>query len=254
MDIKYFGKAAFTLLELLFCGLSCFSQIIDDAIIKNGQDTIWCKILYIRNDNILYTTQTNFKTQIDSIDMAAVESYLFNQEHIPQKKPKTIMVLSHEERNRRKWDSIRESKIMNNSFFVEFLGSAPIYSLNYERKVFNRKFFTVAVRTGFSYLTLWGFGDDMFDYHLNVATLFKLYKRIYFELGSGATYITERYFDEYYNRETNFYIDFVCIAGLRIQNYNGFQWRLCFTPKFRSYDGRYLFGRPWGGISMGYSF
>mgnify|MGYP001170174782 FL=1 len=254
MKTNNIGKSTAILLGQLFIVVSSFAQIIDDAVIKKNQDTVWCKILYIRNNNIIYTTQTTLKTQTDSIELAAVESYLFNQEHKPQKSQRTVMVISHEERNRRKLDSIRESKIMNNSFFVEFLGSAPVYSFNYERKVFNRKFLTVAVRTGFSYMKLFGFGDDLSDYHINVATLFKLYKRIYFELGSGATYVTERYFDEYYNRETDFYIDFVCIAGLRIQNYNGFQWRLCFTPKFRSYDGRYLFGRPWGGISMGYSF
>ncbi|HOY32673.1 MAG TPA: hypothetical protein PKW80_12415 [Bacteroidales bacterium] len=254
MKIKYWGEVALTLLGLLFCGLSCFSQIIDDAIITKNKDTIWCKILFFRNNNIFYTTQTTFKTQTDSINLAVVKSYMFNQEHKPKKIQRTVLVVTPEERLRRKMDSIRESKTMNNSFFVELLGNAPVYSFNYERKVFNRKFLTVAVRTGVSYMKWYGFGDDIFDYHLNMATLFKLYKRIYFELGSGAAYITERYFDEYYHRETKFYIDYVCIAGLRIQNYNGFQWRLCFTPRFRSYDGRYLFGRPWGGISMGYSF
>jgi hypothetical protein len=128
-----------------------------------------------------------------------------------------------------------------------------VYSINYERKVFTRKFLSLAVRTGFSYFNLFGLSTELFDYHLNMITLFKLYKRKYFELGSGATYITEWDYN-HSGKNSVFYIDYVFIAGLRIENFNGFQWRLCLTPKFRSYDGRYLFGRLWGGISVGYSF
>ncbi|HNW70149.1 MAG TPA: hypothetical protein PKI01_07095 [Bacteroidales bacterium] len=241
-------------LGLLFFCFSSFAQIINDEIITKTNDTIWGKILYIKNEIIFYSTKDAFKTQIDSIEMIKIDHYSYNMERKLKNSIKPIKAMTTEDSLQRKYDSIRESKEFKNSLFVEFLGNATIYSLNYERRIFHKKFLSVSARVGGAYFNLPGLGVDVFDVILNMTTVYKIYKIIYFELGSGATFKGQNYFDDYDSKYTDFYIDFVCTAGLRIQNYNGFQWRLCVTPKFTSYDGRYLFGRLWGGISMGYSF
>lgn len=241
-------------LGLLFFCFSSTAQIINDEIITKTNDTILCKILYIKDSNIFYSTKDVFKTQIDSIEMILVDHYSYNIERKIKNSIKPVRVLTREDSLRRKSDSIMESREFKNSIYVEFLGNATLYSLNYERRIFHKKFLSVSARVGFSYFNWFGLNDNVFDVILNMTSVFKIYNRIYFELGSGATYFTNTYYDEYYNNNSIFFIDFVCTAGLRIQNYNGFQWRLCFTPKFRSYDNNSLMGMPWGGISMGYSF
>ncbi|HNW88492.1 MAG TPA: hypothetical protein PKN48_02450 [Bacteroidales bacterium] len=241
-------------LGLLFFCFSSQAQIIDDNIITKTNDTIWCKILYIKNESIFYSIKDVFTTQVDSIVMSKIDHYSYDVDRKIKDCIKPVKLSTREDSLRRKYDSILYAKEFKNSIYVELLGNGTLYSLNYERSIFHKKFLSVSARVGFSYFKWMGNNNNVFNVLFNMTSVFKIYNRIYFELGSGATYFINTYVDEYYKNNSILYIDFVCTAGLRIQNYNGFQWRLCFTPKFRSYDGSSLIGMPWGGISMGYSF
>jgi hypothetical protein len=142
-----------------------------------------------------------------------------------------------------------------NSFYVEILGNAMLYSVNYERMFFPKKRICLSLRTGVGYIPGKVMGDFMIPFLTN--GILRLTKNTFIELGFGMmiwTYNTVNqdvspYSPDYVAKGTE--IELTSVAGFRYKSKKGFLLRIDYTPILMTYHKDYV---PWGGISLGYCF
>jgi len=86
-------------------------------------------------------------------------------------------------------DHLSDYKIPNNSIYLEIFGSSLLYSFNYERNIFETEWVGMLVRVGAGYADI-SFSQPERDYVFPVtfSLLFRGYKRLYLEVGSGLTF------------------------------------------------------------------
>jgi hypothetical protein len=162
----------------------------------------------------------------------------------------------------RKRDSIRTNRLFKNSIYAELIGNTYLYSLNYERVLFHRSFFSLTTRIAGTYFnsgpnnntTVW-----MVPVFIN--STFKFYKSFFGEIGVGAGDYYATWFDidagEHGLRYTDGGIYYTGVAGFRYQAFRGFLLRVDFTPQvfsFKDLTSKYTDNRFWFGFSLGYSF
>ncbi len=74
-----------------------------------------------------------------------------------------------------------------NTVYIEILGNAGTYSLNYDRLLYQSKGYKLACRLGFSFFPKKTYNIQSFPLELSV--LFSAYGSHYIEIGSGLSYI-----------------------------------------------------------------
>lgn len=74
-----------------------------------------------------------------------------------------------------------------NTVFIEILGNAGTYSLNYDRLLYQSKGYKLAGRLGFSFFPKNTY--NMQSFPLEVSVLFSAYGNHHIEIGSGLSYI-----------------------------------------------------------------
>jgi hypothetical protein len=151
---------------------------------------------------------------------------------------------------------INEFRIPNNSIYLEIFGSSLLYSFNYERNIFENEKFGLSARVGAGYADL-SFSQPERDYvfPFTISMLFRGYKRLYFEVGSGLTFKRDGNAEEMHSEwmfESNYYI--TTNLGFRYQGKKGFLFRAGYTP-FLDLQEHFAYGWWNGfGISLGFSF
>lgn len=129
-----------------------------------------------------------------------------------------------------------------NNVFLELLGSAGVYSINYERMVFNIiDLGMLGIRIGFSLHV----GDNV-SLDLPVMLVMCLGSEHIIELGLG--------FDPKFNFADNVQLltTFLSAVGYRFSPLDGgLTYRITFTPFFHPVDAAFF---PWFGLSVGYIF
>ena len=137
-----------------------------------------------------------------------------------------------------------------NSLYLELLGTAQFYSVNFEKIIFYRKNNALSFRIGFSFLT--PPYENLFMYPVIVNYHTFINKRLIFDLGTGIVY-----WHLINNKELkNIYTD-NCFVTLKIGatylfKNNGFV-KFSFTPTIDE-DNQYLYSNFWFGASIGFKF
>ncbi len=255
------------ILLLTLVSSSTFAQNFNDKIITIKNDTINCNITFINDKNIFYDTQDKKSARSDYIPLLNVKSYNLDKDSKPyifSDTKDTVNKFSKDDSlnvsQYIKKDSIRKNRIRKNSIYMELLGNAEYYSLNYERILFHKNFFSLSCRIGGLYYYGSMFNHTRWSVPFTINGTFKLYKLLYVEIGSGAAYYYDSYFDvsDGYSglqeSEQGFYC--TAITGIRVQGYRGFLFRIDFTPIVMYYPNvrSKLDGIAWFGLSFGYSF
>lgn len=136
-------------------------------------------------------------------------------------------------------DTLPKVNYQINSFFVEFLGSAAVWSFNYERTLFGNNKNNLSFRIGVGTIIEYTVIPALINYELN------LNKTISFETGIGSLIRGN---------------DVIGLIGFRFLISKHFLIRTSFTPSIYRFStsavefGRSKYFNPWGGISLGYSF
>jgi hypothetical protein len=169
-------------------------------------------------------------------------------------------------------DITEQTKIPNNSSYLELSGQAMLVSLNYERIFFHGGNFYISGRMGFG---LFSFQVTTFSLPLLVNGMYQLSNGFLFELGIGFN-PTYTFWPDYQSKwlfsggtfyESGSFFDplITGFAGIRIQKKKGFLFRFGFTPLieltkdmekrtvYKQFRYEYSF-LPWAGMSFGYSF
>ena len=155
-------------------------------------------------------------------------------------------------------DTCPPPPLPKNSIYIELAGNAAFFgSLNYERRLFNKKSFNLMGRAGF------GFGQMMdrrlFTIPIIITNVFRVFRSISYEIGAGITLMrigNNQNARPPFGRVFKNDIGFSALIGIRVQSKNGFLFRLNFTPVYYYIDltaSRRQF-YPFFGISFGYSF
>ncbi|MFA5781137.1 MAG: hypothetical protein WC868_02590 [Bacteroidales bacterium] len=157
-----------------------------------------------------------------------------------------------------KKDTLKNIRIPNNSFYIELLGNAPLYSLNYERIFINKNKFYLSGRIGIGYFfsKLDPGSSNIVVTPVLINVGYQLRKKFFIETGIGATYayqreVTYSYYSGKKEIDINNSFFGTALIGLRIQGSKGFLFRVGFTPFYSINE--FLFA-PFGGVSFGYSF
>ncbi|NIT60916.1 MAG: hypothetical protein GWN00_33325 [Aliifodinibius sp.] len=145
------------------------------------------------------------------------------------------------------------------SFYMEFLGSAAVYSLNYDRLISEHFGF----RVGLGFLDgIYGERIDFIGVPVLLNYLIKVSDSHNLELGLGISMLKFRKFTENPDEVDEFRIAETMSIGYRYQPRNkSFIFRITFTPFFKPFinpdeevqDAIPFFG-PWGGLSVGITF
>lgn len=151
-----------------------------------------------------------------------------------------------------KTDTLKTNFVYKNSVQAELFGHGLLYSLNYERVIFNGQKFKTTGQLGFSYYPpKTGFIDIWIPLVIN--EIFSFNKH-HIELGLGHVFTNEavRYFD-YSVLERQWGGFLTARLGYRYQKHNGrLIVRAGFTPFFEYRDLIDFY--PSGGLALGYSF
>ncbi len=128
-----------------------------------------------------------------------------------------------------------------NAFYIELLGSAGTYSLNYERLFVLGPPISLRGRIGASFL---GGG---FSFPMLVQASHPLFGPVEMEWGGGAV-LLPRFSDQQFGYE------WTGLAGFRYQDELGLVLRLVYTPFFRGGAEEDRWIKHWGGFSVGVLF
>ena len=146
----------------------------------------------------------------------------------------------------------------NNSIFIEVAGNSYLFgSLNYERVLIKRGNFYFNGRIGI------GYGNysqtSILSLPIGFNGIIQIYQAFAWEIGLGFSLIQIRRSDA---SPRNSILEFEQIpaiivnTGLRIQDKNGFLFRIDFTPFFNPNNEGQLLPpkgfKPWAGLSIGY--
>ena len=148
-----------------------------------------------------------------------------------------------------------------NTLFVELLGNALLYSINYERLIKFKSKNKVAVRIGFHYSNNFNNNDQRITsipiefYYLHPISA----KNHYLELGIGMEYAHDYFMDL---NHVDQYFFATSRIGYRYQRRDGgFFLKVGFTPLYELYvinrdpaNIEYPKIRPWAGLGIGYTF
>jgi hypothetical protein len=158
-------------------------------------------------------------------------------------------------------DSTNYFVVPSNSIYYEFLGITPLYSINYERIVYNRNKFYFSGRIGCNFLYFETESNYGTFFQFSAPISFNLFirrsEKKNFEIGSGLGYIYCPYIFQKVNGSSKGGIcPSMTMAG-RYQNRKGFIFRFAFTPFMiinyceHHYDAIFL---PLFGITIGGGF
>ena len=138
------------------------------------------------------------------------------------------------------------SEQVENVFYVEALGNAGGYSLNYEQSLGS----SLWARAGLSYVS--GAGDRLLTVPIGLSKLFGK-ERDFFELGLvlSPAYAEDDFIFNSENEGKEFGILISPTIGYRYQSIEDVFFKIAFTPLFTTFETTFF---PWGGISVGYSF
>lgn len=144
-----------------------------------------------------------------------------------------------------------------NDVFLELLGVAGVYSVNYQRNLVDFGKFSLKGRVGFSFFNFPDLGND-YTLFLGGGINYQATKKSSFIVGGGQVYYSYMVYDFFepkdLKRNTEYY------------TYFDVSYRLSFNKKWFmrfSYTPVILYNEPgedgaiyenWGGLSVGYSF
>lgn len=139
-----------------------------------------------------------------------------------------------------------------NSIQLEGGGGAYIYSVNYERIIFNGTQFNTAIQAGFS---LFGQKNNFTTVYRADITEIIGSRNFRFELGFGVSNFYEQSINVHDpNKVGHWNTLLVYRIGVRYQKPEGrFILRVAFTPLGGTFDD-IVAVYPWGGVSIGYAF
>lgn len=150
-----------------------------------------------------------------------------------------------------------KANVNKNDIFLELLGVAGVYSLNYQRKLVELNKFSIKGRVGGSFLNFPDLGND-YTLFLGGVVNYQFSKKSSIMLGVGQAYYSYMVYDFFepndLKRNTEYYTYFDLSYRLSFNE----KWfmRYSYTPVILYYepeaDGAVL--ENWGGISVGYSF
>ncbi len=160
-----------------------------------------------------------------------------------------------------------QSVFQKNTVYLEVLGNAPLYSINFDRILSKQNKRATAGRVG---LMVYPASDYfLLSFPLEMNILFGQGKG-YFELGSGFTPFYHRWLSRSFTNANGNIVDFssrdawfggvsLRVGYRRQKPEGGFFYRLGFTPMlFFSVDENVEVEEngilPWGGLSIGYTF
>jgi len=160
-------------------------------------------------------------------------------------------------------DTVSTSKNTHpkNSLFFEIAGSSIFFgSLNYERILINKNFFSFSGRIGIGIGKFWG--NSLVTVPLLANGIFHVYHSIALEIGVGAEVLKMGFQqqDKPNKQPWRYNTDIIptTMIGIRIQAKNGFLLRATFTPYyFYSFSDSNINSNnftPWFGLSLGGSF
>jgi hypothetical protein len=152
-------------------------------------------------------------------------------------------------------------KYPKNSVFYEVAGSSIFFgSVNYERVLLNRDFFSFSGRLGIGNGKF--MGNSLLTVPLIANGIFNVYHSIAFEIGMGAEYLKLGFQeqDTPHQQPWRYRTGIIptTMIGIRIQLQNGFLFRATFTPYFFYSISDAAINKknftPWLGLSFGGSF
>ncbi|MBN2732221.1 MAG: hypothetical protein JXR26_07325 [Balneolaceae bacterium] len=141
---------------------------------------------------------------------------------------------------------IRSKEQVQNVVYVEALGNAVGYSLNYEHRLSGKLW----GRAGLSYVS--GSEGNLITVPLGSSFLFGKQKN-FFELGLVVTpaYAEGDFLLGSENEDEEFGIIISPTIGYRYQSKEEVFFKISFTPLLTTFEKTFI---PWGGLSVGYSF
>jgi hypothetical protein len=127
---------------------------------------------------------------------------------------------------------IESSKVHNkkNSYYLEIMGNGFLYSINYDRIIYEKEKFKISGRIGFTYMPYWEVFTEVRGPGIPLELNFLFGKRSnLLELGFGATYF---YFtDPYYDQKNYHFLMENLRLGYRHQKVDGrLLFRIAIVP------------------------
>ena len=149
-----------------------------------------------------------------------------------------------------------------NTFFIEIMGNAGTYSVNYDRLLYQSKGYKLAGRTGFSFFPKKNYNMQSIPFELSI--LFSGQGNHHVEIGSGLSYIKGLETKDVimgFTGSRKFVSESLCVSfrfGYRYQRQKG---RLFLKAGIVPVIGIYEFEKEfsakshvWLGCAIGYSF
>jgi len=133
-----------------------------------------------------------------------------------------------------------------NNVYLELLGNGGVYSINYERNIFD----SFNARIGFMYTSEEDEHISTIPFLINYHLITSKYN--YIEIGLGFTYISGK-LDIFWRNDLEVSETLLTGSiGYCINPNDALNFRLAFTPFYDKYNGGKVV--PFGGISVGYKF
>jgi hypothetical protein len=133
-------------------------------------------------------------------------------------------------------------------FVMELGGHGALYSLNYERLVFNNSAFKTSLQAGFTYYSIKDNNYNTIGFPLSINQLFSK-KNHHLEMGVGMLLAIDKF-----GTQNTFHAFPTAKIGYRYQNSESpFIYKAAFTPVFNFAEHQNLF-TPWAMVGIGYQF
>lgn len=156
-----------------------------------------------------------------------------------------------------KVDTCKLSPLPSNSVFFEFGGNSGFFgSVNYERKIFNKKSFYLTGRAGIGYGHFPGY--MLFSAPVIITGVVRVFRKLSYELGAGILLMRIGNLGSGSGYGWAYKNDFAptALIGVRFQSKSGFLFRFDFTPIYTNFNihetRKNLY--PFFGVSFGYGF
>lgn len=267
---------------LLFSPVFLIAQNTDTIFMKDGH-ILCCTIHKIENNLIYCTREFNNNVYDGTINLVNIEKFSLHDysnilpnikyDSLPNNTTFLVVGDSIIKKNQEAINNTTQFQKKNkinkdsagcffpkNSIYFEFLGCGIIYSLNYERVLFQKNKNAMSLRIGASYWPQLFFESTWRTVPMLINYQRGINKVVSFEIGFGGSYIHYNYapYNGIGGKKIDFFY-FTYSAGFRFLINKHFLIKLDFTPSGPTINTHAdkVVGLPYafsGGLSLGYSF